>query len=136
MNKYIFEKDNQLTKHFKTSEVYQEDFHFILSNASAIKENALNQLYLLEKIRYKVGRIVVTSFFRPPVYNKSVFGDKTSNHIYGKATDFRTPDTPIDDSFKIIKDNFIHSLEELFLYKKKGFIHIAYGDNCRVRVFD
>ena len=48
-------------------------------------------LELLQRLRDVVGRVIVTSAYRTPEYNKKVGGIATSFHLSGKAADIQVP---------------------------------------------
>jgi uncharacterized protein YcbK (DUF882 family) len=48
-------------------------------------------LFLLQCLRDVVGRVIVTSAYRTPEYNKKVGGIANSFHLDGKAADIKVP---------------------------------------------
>jgi uncharacterized protein YcbK (DUF882 family) len=62
-------------------------------------------LFLLQPIRDMFGRVNVTSGYRCPELNQSIGGAAKSQHRYGEAVDFRTPEADLMGVFEWIKSN-------------------------------
>lgn len=53
-------------------------------------------LYVLTQVRKKFGPVIIGSGCRCKKHNKAVEGSKNSQHCFGKAVDFCTPDAPVN----------------------------------------
>lgn len=90
-----------------------------------VAENLIHICQQLEHIRSMFGKpIRITSGYRPDKYNKAIGGSKRSQHIKGKALDFRIKDYSCDDARRKI----IPYLKELDIRMenllKSNWIHI------------
>ncbi len=88
VKKYSLKKDGNLllsenfrVKEFKSGDGADE----ILVDEKLVK--------LLQKMRNKFGKILITSAYRTTAYNKKVGGVSSSQHIYGKAADITLSDS-------------------------------------------
>jgi uncharacterized protein YcbK (DUF882 family) len=56
-----------------------------------VRKNIIKLIQALEVIREACGnkKILITSGYRSPAHNASVGGEKNSQHLYGKAADFK-----------------------------------------------
>lgn len=87
------------------------------------------QVEKLQKLRYQVGPLKVTSGYRCIAHNKAVGGSRTSQHTLGNATDV----VPLRESLGRV----LSLAEKLFkgvgYYPGKGFIHTdsRVGDKAR-----
>ena len=69
---------------------------------------ALHQLCMnvLEPLRLRFGRIIITSGYRCPAVNKAVGGVRNSQHMRGEAADIRIPTIGAGlQMFDFIRDN-------------------------------
>ena len=81
---------------------------------------------ILDKLRNQFGVVQITSGYRRPKKNEMVGGVTTSQHLLGEAVDFYCPHAPDGMGpvyFFIIND--LHWLGEVFLYRRKGHIHLG-----------
>ena len=81
----------------------------------------------LEKIRADAnGPLIITSGFRTPSHNKRERGVKHSQHLYGRAADFKCPSVSPKELGEIVK-NLMDAgeipLGGLKIYEKDGFVH-------------
>jgi hypothetical protein len=92
---------------------------------------------ILEKIRAKFGKVIISSFYRGFRLNKAVGGSSTSQHCYGQAADFVVPGV----SLRIVMDWIIKEsgllwdqviFEDLQKDGSAIWIHISY-DKKRAR---
>lgn len=86
---------------------------------------------VLEPLREVTGPIGINSGFRNPRLNKAVNGEKNSIHqisvgdrIVGVASDIVTPQTPFDETFRIIFRMAHLSIRGAIIYPFRHFIHI------------
>jgi len=90
-----------------------------------IKIDLILTAQVLQKIRDLVGRpILVTSGYRPTVYNRQIGGAKRSQHVLGKAVDFKVSAMNSDKVRSMIEpflDEFQIRMEK---YPGSTWIHI------------
>jgi len=79
-------------------------------------------VYLLEKLRKKVGEpILVSSGYRCPKHNKVIGGAKHSYHMQGKAADIYTKRTSVEELGRLAHEV---GFPTVILYPRHGFIHV------------
>ena len=95
------------------------------------KEHLIDAMYLvnsvLQPLRNKYGRIVVTSFYRNLDYNRSVGSSDRSQHTKGQAVDIQFKDYDIEKAFLEIKHDNIIEFDQL-IYEDSGnakWLHIS-----------
>lgn len=79
----------------------------------------------LQKLRVKLGKpIVIHSGYRCKEHNEDVEGAKFSQHLLGKAADFRVPEMDLNEVYVIIT-RMIESgeMEQGGLHLYSSFIH-------------
>lgn len=78
-----------VSKYFKVKEVTLGDSRRIPEDP-AIMENILQLAQELDKIREAWGSpLLINSWYRPPLVNRSIGGASNSQHLYGLAADIR-----------------------------------------------
>jgi len=103
----------------------------VLKNEQPAMEIILNISHLINSImqpvRDKFGRIVITSGYRSPEYNRNVGGVKNSSHIYGNAVDFIVPNVELKEVYKYIVENFEYDkiIYSINLDVNAEWIHLA-----------
>lgn len=85
-----------ITPHFTMAEVTfsQTAIRHGIDNSlpENLKNNALRQAELMEKIRFELGKpIFITSWYRCPELNARIGGSPTSTHMKALACDFVSP---------------------------------------------
>lgn len=98
--------------------------------------------YLLQPVRSRWGRVMVTSGFRSPEVNARVGSKPTSQHTRGEAADFLPLDAGIDEVFRwIVKESGIR-FGQIIRESVGGrdWIHISLprlgGPNWQALVYD
>jgi uncharacterized protein YcbK (DUF882 family) len=72
-----------LSAHFSRSEFYQHGTRQLVGPTAEL-------LTVLEAIRHRIGRpLPILSGYRSPQYNRRIGGARNSQHISGRAADFR-----------------------------------------------
>ncbi|HZJ68498.1 MAG TPA: DUF882 domain-containing protein [Candidatus Eisenbacteria bacterium] len=130
---YLVENNIQLSKNFKLSE-------FACKHCGKVKID-MELVYVLQKMRDKVGRINIPIAYRCPEFNAQVVkndskANPNSYHIYGKAADIHV-DHPYNEALRDIAeecgatgvglyDTFIHvdvGAKRRWDYRTKKFKH-------------
>lgn len=82
--------------------------------------------FTLQKIRDKFGRVDITSGHRCLELNQAVGSKDTSDHIKGRAADFRAPGADLREVFEWCKENLVFGQ---VIYEapsgKEPWIHIS-----------
>lgn len=122
-----------LSPHFHLSEVISTNVkggvaanHDALFDSTAYLFNAVALAQTLEHIRkYALDNtpIIVNSWFRCPMVNKSVGGVSNSLHLMGRAVDIRSDKFSPSEIYNILSEKYKHRLAELILYP--SFVHLA-----------
>jgi hypothetical protein len=140
---YLDAKNITLSKNFKLSEfVFSEtaedeniDNSIPMKLVSNVNDLTVN---LLQQLRQVVGEpIELISGYRTPYLNKIVGGSKTSDHLFGRASDIRCVNTKIsalDLTTIILNENF--DFKQLIIERSsRGYewVHTSYqvGANKR-----
>jgi len=99
----------------------------IISNLKALTVN------VLQPLRDAVGHeIKITSGYRSPKVNKAVGGSKTSDHLYGRASDIQlfingvNKNQLLFDTILKLKLPFKQMIDEFGSESEPAWIHIAY----------
>ena len=74
--------------------------------------------------------IIISSGYRCPRVNKAIGGSRTSQHIEGKAVDFKVIGYTVEEVFKTIVDSGV--LFDQCIQEFNKWVHISY-DSKRVR---
>lgn len=103
----------------------------VLANLKALCENVLQPLR-----DYLGSAIKITSGYRCKALNTKVGGKPNSQHLYGQAADFITPNKNLKEVFNYIKNNLVYD-QLLYEYDSKGntWIHVSYVRN-RMQAYD
>lgn len=124
--------NTQLSPHFTAGELRADR----PEATAGIVDNLKRVADYLEVIREALGSpLRVTSGFRPPDYNASVGGSRTSSHMDGLAADF----VPINgallySSYSKLKAANLPPFDQLIYYPIQGHIHIGLGSRMRREV--
>ena len=90
---------------------------------------------VLQKVRNKLGVVMVTSGYRSPELNKAIGGSATSDHCKGLAADFEVPGLDNKQLCKWIIDNLTFKQLILEFYEEgkpnSGWVHCSFeeGEN-------
>lgn len=76
-------------------------------------------IYILQPLRYAVGRVDISSGYRCKRLNEAVKGSRTSDHMRGAAADIKVQNIELAVSF--LKRRMF---DQMIIYK--NFIHISY----------
>ena len=79
--------------------------------------------FILQPIRDKFGRTVISSGYRSPEVNDAVKGSLSSQHIRGEAADIVPVNAPLYDVYAWISSNLNYG--QSILYSRSNFIHIS-----------
>ncbi len=81
---------------FKWHEVlYCDQWKSHVFPPSLIYHNIIKTIRVMESIRGRLGTpLIITSFYRPPIYNILIKGAGMSQHTLGLACDFKSPIIP------------------------------------------
>lgn len=120
--------DENLGRNFKFGEMikYRKDNIPDLKTISRLTQLCCN---LLDPIRDKFGKTIVTSGYRNKEYNKEIGGADNSSHILGEAADIITVYSNLKETFLWIKDNLEY---DIIIHEKKDdkeWIHVSYRIN-------
>lgn len=93
----------------------------------AMLKNVFRMAQYMERVRTYFGQpLVITSWLRPPSYNKRVGGAPKSWHMTGLAVDFYLAKKGTLNSAELARFNAFHK-GGLGQNRDKGFIHIDLG---------
>jgi len=98
----------------------------------AIERLAVN---ILQPVRFKFGRLNISSGFRSPFINERIGGSTTSNHCLGQAADIEPLEVGVSlfDILEYINSQL--SYRELIAeYFPGGWVHVAYRENNNARI--
>ena len=90
-------------------------------------------LNVLEPLRKRFGRIIITSGYRSEALNKAVFGEPSSQHLKGEAADIHIPNEEVGRRyFCFIK--YVLDYDQLLFERRLSngcmWLHVSY---CRDR---
>lgn len=112
----------KISKYFSVGEVTKNDSRRIPIAGSAIEKNILALARELDKIREDWdSAIIVTSWYRPLMVNRSVGSNDDSQHIQGRAVDIKPANKDLV-RFQSWLDQFWFGA--LGYGAKKGFVHL------------
>lgn len=118
--------EEQITEHFKWSEALYLptwDIH-CFPNTSTVESNIKLVCAKLELVRQVLKcPLAITSFYRPPKYNKLIGGARYSNHMLGLAADFQPVKRSITKS-KLILQEYLEDFGVRMEKIKGDWIHI------------
>lgn len=87
---------------------------------------------VLQKVRNKLGVVMVTSGYRSPELNKAIGGSVTSDHCKGLAADFEVVGFDNKELATWIKDNLIFKQLILEFYEEgqpnSGWVHCSFEE--------
>lgn len=100
------------------------------------EDEIINIAYKAQQIRDFFGLpLVITSWLRPKLYNELVNGAEKSQHVYGKAIDFKVRGLSCDE----VRVRLEPKLEELKIRMERADdqdrVHIDNGDVIKSRYF-
>ena len=90
-------------------------------------------LNVLEPLRKRFGRIIITSGYRSEALNKAIFGEPSSQHLKGEAADIHIPNEEVGRRyFRFIK--YVLDYDQLLFERRLSngcmWLHVSY---CRDR---
>jgi zinc D-Ala-D-Ala carboxypeptidase len=100
-------------------------------------EDVINNLtclcdMVLQKVRNKLGVVMVTSGYRSPELNKAIGGSVTSDHCKGLAADFEVVGFDNKELALWIKDNLVFKQLILEFYEEgqpnSGWVHCSFEE--------
>ena len=121
----MLKMDKKIGEYFSIKEI---SGHRVDNIPSGLELMKLTQLIckVLDPIREKFGKTIITSGYRNKEYNKSVGGVNNSQHTKGEAVDFYCKNEPLENVFLWI----INNLEfDQVIYEQNdqvSWIHISY----------
>lgn len=125
-------------RHFKWSElVYLKVIDSYVIPSEKIKNELIITAQILEKIRKAVGirPIEITSCYRPPLYNKHIGGVKRSQHLLGKAADFKVKGMNADKVRLLLEPHLEDFGIRMENYPGSSWIHIDRKEVKKNRYF-
>jgi uncharacterized protein YcbK (DUF882 family) len=116
--------------------VYLSGLDSYIYTSKEVKENLIDICKRLQKIRDMFGKsIKITSGYRPALYNKHINGAAKSQHVLGKAIDFKVKGVSADR----VRKKILPELEKLGLrmedLPKSTWVHIDTKKVGRKRFF-
>jgi hypothetical protein len=121
----------RLSKNFPLKELIRSETAARENIDNRPNPNQVNNLlfvcqFQLQPTKNEFSIVVVTSGFRCFELNTAIGGSKTSDHMEGKATDFRTPEADLKEVFNWMAENLIFGQ---LIYEappnKEPWIHIS-----------
>ncbi len=126
-----------ITKHFKYYEFSQPARHgqeYISYPLEWVEDRLVPLCIILEAVRASLDHpIEILSGYRSPLYNKAVGGKKNSQHMQGRAADFRIKGLEPSQIYHRIMDMHrakVIRVGGIGLYK--GFVHLDTRDGTRI----
>ena len=109
-------------------------------NGEVLREEVMENLKalcacVLEPLRRRVGRVIVTSGYRSPVLNKAIHGAFDSQHLRGEAVDIHVTGTEMCRKYAAVlrQTDFDQMILEPLEATCKRWIHISYRRDGRNR---
>lgn len=120
-----FDMKEKISKNFILAELVGSRAENLPENLSQLRNLINITALILQPIRDKFGKVIITSGRRNIEYNKSIGGANNSQHIYGEAIDFVCPQADLKEVFKFIIYNF--EFDQVILEEKNNtkWIHIS-----------
>lgn len=130
-------KEERLSPHFSLREMTRSGTALRYGIDNTPTKEAIDRLRLLcenvlEPLRRRFGRIIVTSGYRSPELNQRVGGAAASQHLRGEAADIYVSDTETAMRYaRFLRDNtdFDQLLVEPLGRLGKRWLHVSY--TCR-----
>jgi len=130
----------KLSSNFTLSELCKSETAARKGIDNTPPEDVINNLtclcdMVLQKVRNKLGVVMVTSGYRSPELNKAIGGSTTSDHCKGLAADFEVPGLDNKQLCKWIIDNLTFKQLILEFYEEgepnSGWVHCSFeeGEN-------
>jgi uncharacterized protein YcbK (DUF882 family) len=117
-----------LSEHFTLDEFLHSEAankHGIrmLPPQQAVANLRLLVAHVMQPLRYAIGRIQITSGWRPPEVNRLVGGAPRSDHVQGRACDFRPLDVDYIEAGKVLETM---TFDQLIYYHAEHRLHVGY----------
>ena len=133
----------KLTENFALNEfIYSDTANWYGINNIPNQETISNLRLLCKNVmqpvrNYIKSPVIITSGYRCPLLNKKVGGVPTSQHQFGMACDFITPNKDLMISFNYIKD-YLEFDQLLFEKNKSGniWIHVSHKPKANRRIYN
>ena len=127
----------KLSSNFTLSELCKSETAARKGIDNTPPEDVINNLtclcdMVLQKVRNKLGVVMVTSGYRSPELNKAIGGSVTSDHCKGLAADFEVVGFDNKELALWIKDNLVFKQLILEFYEEgqpnSGWVHCSFED--------
>lgn len=121
----------KMTRNFTLSELISSEKATVLGIENIPNHDELENLqdlckHILQPLRDQVGKVQITSAYRCKSLNLAIGGVDSSQHVFGRAADFKTTD--MCKAFHFIKDNlpFDQLIWEYGDEQQPAWIHVSY----------
>lgn len=127
----------KLSSNFTLSELCKSETAARKGIDNTPPEDVINNLtclcdMVLQKVRNKLGVVMVTSGYRSPELNKAIGGSVTSDHCKGLAADFEVVGFDNKELALWIKDNLVFKQLILEFYEEgqpnSGWVHCSFEE--------
>jgi len=127
----------KLSSNFTLSELCKSETAARKGIDNTPPEDVINNLtclcdMVLQKVRSKLGVVMVTSGYRSPELNKAIGGSVTSDHCKGLAADFEVVGFDNKELALWIKDNLVFKQLILEFYEEgqpnSGWVHCSFEE--------
>jgi len=127
----------KLSSNFTLSELCKSETAARKGIDNTPPEDVINNLtclcdMVLQKVRSKLGVVMVTSGYRSPELNKAIGGSVTSDHCKGLAADFEVVGFDNKELALWIKDNLVFKQLILEIYEEgqpnSGWVHCSFEE--------
>lgn len=127
----------KLSSNFTLSELCKSETAARKGIDNTPPEDVINNLtclcdMVLQKVRNKLGVVMVTSGYRSPELNKAIGGSATSDHCKGLAADFEVVGFDNKELALWIKDNLVFKQLILEFYEEgqpnSGWVHCSFEE--------